>query len=84
MIITPLAPRDPYIEVAPASFNTSKLSISFGFKVDNGFAPCKASMLNGTPSITNRGWFNPPPTDDNGEVSPLILIRTGAPGRPVF
>ena len=35
-MITPLAPLEPYIAVADASFNTSILSISFGFKNEIG------------------------------------------------
>jgi hypothetical protein len=36
IIITPLAPLEPYIAVADASFNTSIDSISFGFKNEIG------------------------------------------------
>ena len=40
-ITTPLAPREPYIAVAEASFNTSIVSISLGFK---SFIPSEVGM----------------------------------------
>lgn len=64
----------------------SMLSMSAGFRANNGFVAAsallvRASMLKATPSITNKGWLRLP---DNGEVSPRILMRMGAPGRPEF
>ncbi len=46
-MITPLAPREPYIAVAEASFNTSIDSISLGFSVS-----IEEADINGTPSTT--------------------------------
>lgn len=51
--MTPLAPRDPYSAIAAASFNTEKVSISFGL-ID-----LKLSLLEGKPSITYNGYVLP-------------------------
>lgn len=61
---TPFAPRDPYIAVASASFNTSMLSILEIFKVLKGSIPealvklpalLNGSELTGIPSIIYNG-----------------------------
>ena len=88
-MITPLAPLDPYTEVAAASFSTSMDSISFGFKLANGLKgvvealrenplssppPCPLKII---PSIIHRGSV-----PEKSELVPRTITRTGAPGTP--
>ena len=55
--MTPLAARDPYMEVAAASFNTSIDSIDSGSISAKAFVPVKEEVMfvMGTPSITHKG-----------------------------
>src|SRR5690606_21525575 len=64
---TPLAPREPYNEVAEASFKTDRRSISFGFKFG---VPCII-----TPSTTHNGLTRP-----SIEDTPRIRISGTEPG----
>src|SRR5690554_1391248 len=72
MITTPLAPLDPYIAVAEASFSTSMLSISVLFKTV-GLLP-----KIGKPSTTYSGSLLP-----CMELAPRIRTFKPAPGAPV-
>ncbi len=82
-IITPFAPRVPYMAVAEASFKISIDSISEGFILSSGLsdgpvtAPTLVPGTIKTPSITYRGSLLP-----FMEFVPLILIEEGAPGCP--
>ena len=67
---TPLAPLDPKMAVADASFKTSIDSMSFGFRYS--IPP----VVNGIPSTTKRGEF-----DAVKERTPRILILPTWPGR---
>ena len=78
-IITPLAPRDPYIAVAEASFKTTILSISLGLIKFNGFLdPPTPPSFNGIPSTTKRGLL-----DRLNDPLPRILIICPSPGAPL-
>src|SRR6218665_487628 len=81
MIITPFDALEPYIAVADASFNTVKLSMSFGFKAaKTEVVPLILSVLFsiGNPSITINGSF-----EALKEEPPLILISEPEPGAPL-
>ena len=69
-IITPLAPRDPYIALADASLSTSILTISAGFICFRSPASPK-----GNPSTTTRGALDP-----FNELPPRIRTVDDAPG----
>src|SRR5690606_37484119 len=70
IMMTPLAPRDPYNAVVEASFSTEMDSISSGLML--GIAPSK-----GTPSITINAVF-----DADTEPKPRSLNDGSSPGAP--
>ncbi len=92
MRITPLAPREPYMVVAEASFRMSNDSISLGLIKFSGFVagapPIPAAetpsgevvdMSSGTPSITYKGcWL------ERMVLAPRMRICAPAPGSPLF
>ena len=69
--ITPFAARDPYNEVAEASFKTVKLWISLGLSpaMVLEFPPDISPLTTGIPSITYNGAAP-------ALIDPIPLIRT--------
>src|SRR5579859_5652248 len=66
--------------VADASYNTVKVSMSFGFKEVNGLATPPGKVLStGNPSITINGSLLA-----DSEDPPLILIVALSPGAPLL
>ena len=77
--ITPLAPLEPYIAVADASFKTVILSISAGLIEFKAFLePPTPPSFNGTPSTTINGEFV-----KDKDPKPRILMAWPSPGAPL-
>src|SRR6186997_1293063 len=86
IMMTPLAALDPYNAVPEAPLRTVTDSMSSGLMsltlLPKSKPPFKSSvpttpLLTGTPSTTNRGWFEP-----LNEEKPRMMIREEAPGDP--
>ena len=78
--ITPLAAREPYKEVAEASFKMVKLWMSLGLIPANALdcpLPATSPVTTGMPSITYKGA-----EEALIDPMPLILISGDAPGFP--